>query len=78
MSIAVGAQDNPAAFAQLLTVDDTGVIDKAALDDDLREKIALFGPDGGDAGALRALPIGLSGLGCLPPRRAGCAALLQA
>jgi len=44
-----GAQDNPAAFAQLLTVDDTGVIDKAALDDDLREKIALFGPDGGDA-----------------------------
>jgi hypothetical protein len=43
------AKANAKAFAQLLTVDDTQVITREELEEDRREKVALFGPDGGDA-----------------------------
>lgn len=43
------ARANPQAFAQLLTVDDTRVIARDELEQDRLEKIALFGPEGGDA-----------------------------
>ena len=43
------AKNNPNAFAQLLTVEQTGVISTAELQEDRAEKMALFGPEGGDA-----------------------------
>lgn len=43
------AKQNPNAFAQLLTVEDTGVVSAQELQEDRAEKMALFGPEGGDA-----------------------------
>ena len=43
------ARNNPNAFAQLLTVEQTGVISAAELQEDRAEKMELFGPEGGDA-----------------------------
>lgn len=43
------AKSDPHAFAELLTVKDTGVINDEELEADRREKIQLFGPEGGDA-----------------------------
>lgn len=44
-----GARTMPGAFAQLLTVDQTGVISKADLEDTHRTYCDLYGPDHGDS-----------------------------
>ena len=43
------AKDNPGAFAELLTVDDTGVISQEILERQRRTYIDLYGPEAGDA-----------------------------
>lgn len=44
-----GARNDPGAFAELLTVDDTGAITLEALERQRRTYIELYGPDAGDA-----------------------------